>query len=359
MSKNSINHSTPLVTRFICLLLAGSMGFTGCVTGRSQYAWHDLGWQQYPGMAKGSQILESWGKEPEGPDVIDPLIAPGFLVNLHCLTDSKLNGDYRVSFDGDLQLPYDITVNTTGLSVSQLQHKLEDLYRPYFKTASEIEVRVKERHYWVDVRGLVDKPGRFLVEPEASLDLVIGLAGGTSKDSPPLYVRIQKGQKVFIVDLNQYYQRGEDHPQILGWIGGEVLFFQREIAAASGEKTPSSQYRLPIYMLGEVRKPGEYTVPPGSDFVDTLVQAGGFTEKADLDDIEIVRRAGGVKRVYDFSWSEFQRAPSPLQGDVILVHADNTTKFERHTLLVATIISALAAVVTSTVLVLAYNKGRF
>jgi protein involved in polysaccharide export with SLBB domain len=164
---------------------------------------------------------------------------------------------------------------------------------------------------------------------------------------------------VFVFDLNQYYSHGEDHPQILGWIGGEVVFFQKQIAGTLGERSSSAPYRLPIYMLGVVRKPGEYTLNPGSDFLDSLVLAGGFTERADLDNIEIIRRTAGRKRTYDFSWSELQSAPTPIQGDVIFVHADTTPKFERRTLLLATVISALASVVTSTVLVLAYNKGRF
>lgn len=339
--------------KLLCILLAG---LTGCSTTGSQYGWRDLAKQPSGGVQKASQNLESWGAKPAGPDVTDPELAPGYLLTLHSLTDSKMNGDFRVGFEGDLQLPYDQTLNVTGLTLSQVKRKLADLYRPYFKTPTDIEVRIKERRYWVDVRGLVEKPGRYLVDAESSLDYVIGMAGGPSKAEPPLYVRIQKGTKVFVFDLTQYYSHGEDHPQILGWLGGEVLFFQKEMAGSVGERTGS--YRLPIYMLGEVRKPGGYTLTPGSDFVDSLVQAGGFTDRADLDDIEIIRKSDGVKRVYDFSWQDFQHAPAPIQGDVVFIHANNETRTERHTLLFVSIISMLASVVTATVFVLAYNRGR-
>ena len=117
-------------------------------------------------------------------------------------------------------------------------------------------------------------------------------------------------------------------------------------------------YRLPVYMLGEVRKPGEYALNPGADFVDNLVQAGGFTGVADLDKIEVVRRIGGRKRVYEFSWNEFQRAPAPQQGDIVLVHADKTTKVERKIGLFATVVGVLTSITTATFLVLAYNRGR-
>jgi protein involved in polysaccharide export with SLBB domain len=304
-----------------------------------------------------SQYLDHWGSvSPQ--NTADPVMAPGLLLTLHSLSDAKLNGDYRVNFDGMLLLPYDVTVNTNGDTLSDLKRKLIDRYRPYFKTAADLDVHVKERRFWVDVRGLVEKPGRYLVEPEASLDYVIGQAGGFIKDERPLYVRIQKDSKVFVFDLAEYYSQGEDQPQIQGWIGGEILFFQKEATGATGARSPSSPYRHPVYMLGEVRKPGGYTLNSGGDFLDSLVQAGGFTDRADLDEIELIRRVEGVKRSYDFSWKDLQKAPKPIEGDVIMVHADTTTHFERHVTLFAVILGALASVITSTVIILAYNKGR-
>ncbi len=276
-------------------------GLTGCGPMNSKYTWHDVSAQKPANTYKSSQALESWGADAEGVNVIDPLIAPGFLLNLRSLADAKLNGDFRVDFDEQLQVPYYKTIDTTGLTLSSdLKRKLADVYA-YFKTPSDIELKVKERRFWIDVRGLVEKPGRYLVEPGASLDQLLGMAGGASKETPPLYVRIQKGQKTFVFDLNHYYSQSEDKPKIEGWYGGEIVFFQKEIGGLTGDRTSASPYRLPVYILGEVRKPGEYTLNPGSDFLDSLVLAGGFTEKADLDNIEIIRRTAGRKRIYNFS----------------------------------------------------------
>ena len=230
--------------------------------------------------------------------------------------------------------------------MSQLRKKLVELYHPYFKTSSGIDLLVRERKYWIDVRGLVLKPGRFLVDPNASLDQVILTAGGINRETPPQFIRIQKGQKSFSLDLNRYYSRGESHPQILGWLGGEVLFFQKEIGDPTDDKARSTPYRLPVYLLGEVRKPGEYLPKNGADFVDFLVQANGFTERADLDRIEVIRRSGGRTRDMRFSWDEFQRAPTPLQGDVLIVHADQHG-FERGmaiATLILTVLTSLAVV---------------
>ena len=329
--------------RFLCLLMAS---LTACAAPRAQYVWHDLGTQRGGESSKGSQDPANWGVEPEPATTADPQIAAGFLLTLHFLEDRTLNGDFRVDFDGNLTLPYNITVNTTGLTLTQLRKKLIELYHPYFKTSSGIDLLVRERKYWVDVRGLVLKPGRFLVDSNESLDQVILTAGGMNRETPPEFIRIQKGQKSFSLDLNRYYSRGESHPQILGWMGGEILFFQKEIADATDDKTRSTPYRLPVYVLGEVRKPGEYLPKNGADFVDFLVQSNGFTDRADLDRIEVIRRTGGRTRDMQFSWDEFQRAPTPLQGDVLIVHADTRTFEKRFQIatLILTILTSLAVV---------------
>lgn len=340
MAKTKSNHSTPLRVRLGCLLMAG---LTACSTARPQYVWKDLGTQGRRDAAQISPTLQSWGSDAEGPNAPDPMIAPGFLLTMNSLSDKKLNGDFRVSFDGSLQLPYDINVNTTGVSLAQLKKKLTTLYHPYFKIPPDIDLHIKERRYWVDVRGLVNKPGRYLVEPNSSLDQVIALAGGTDKDNPPQFVRIQKGQKLFSLDMNQYYGVGEEQPQILGWLGGELVFLQKEYVGSFGDRSSSSPYRLPIYMLGEVRKPGGYPLKPGSDFVDSLIEADGFTEQANLERIELIRRTNGRKLVYEFSWDQFQRAPPLVQGDVVLVHAVRQSKSEIKVQIAAIIVSILTS----------------
>jgi protein involved in polysaccharide export with SLBB domain len=233
-----------------------------------------------------------------------------------------------------------------------------DQLRPYFKVPSDVDVTLKERHYWLDVRGLVQKPARFLVEPGTSLDEVIGLAGGFSKETPPAYVRFQKGNKVLVINLNQYYSQAFDHPQLLGWVGGEVIFFQKDISVLTVEHPSSALYRPPVHVLGEVKKPGDYPLESGSDLVDTIVEAGGFTDRADLDNIEMIRKTLTGKRTRRLSWDNLSGAPALQQGDIVIVHADIVTRSERRITMWATVISVLATIVTAWVLVAAYNKGR-
>src|SRR5207249_11115166 len=99
----------------------------------------------------------------------------------------------------------------------------------------------------------------------------------------------------------------------------------------------------PVYVLGEVRKPGAYAAQPGADLVNFVSQSNGFTEAADLDRIEIIRATGSGKRVYDISWDQLRDAPAPLPGDVVMIHANKQSKSERRFQLWAVMASLLAS----------------
>jgi len=333
-------------------------GLTACGTTRTSYVRRDAAAAEMAGYAEPYLVVETWGGKDQNPKALDPELAPGWLLTLHSLTDSKLDGDFRIDFNGNLALPYNIKINTVGLTLSQLHKKLLEQLLSYFKNPSDVEFAVKERRYWVDVRGLVEKPARYLVDHETSLDEVIGLAGGLSKETPPQYVQIHKNHKVLVLNLNQYYSQIFEHPKILGWIGGEEVFFQKDIVAGTGGRAAASLYQLPVHILGEVKKPGDYSLTPGYDLVDTLVQAGGFTDRADLDKIEMIRNFPTGKRADMLSWDNLRNAPALQQGDILMVHADTVTSSERRVTLWATLLTAAASIVTTTIFVLAYNKGR-
>jgi polysaccharide export outer membrane protein len=50
----------------------------------------------------------------------------------------------------------------------------------------------------------------------------------------------------------------------------------------------------PIFVLGEVSKPGQYPYQPGMTMVTAAAVAGGFTYRAVLDYASVVRTQDGV-----------------------------------------------------------------
>src|ERR1019366_9409727 len=112
----------------------------------------------------------------------------------------------------------------------------------------------------------------------------------------------------------------------------------KDIGGGSAEH-PSTIYPVPVHILGEVRRPGDYPLSSGSDFVDTIVQAGGFTDRADVEQIEVIRKTPAGKRTRVLSWDHMELAPAPAQGDIVIVRADSVPRSERRLTLFATLIA--------------------
>ena len=70
----------------------------------------------------------------------------------------------------------------------------------------------------------------------------------------------------------------------------------------------------PFYILGEVEKPGSYQYVNGLTVVEAVSIAGGYTYRADKDDVKIVRKTEPEKEVMDV-----QENTRVLPGDTIRV----------------------------------------
>ena len=258
---------------------------------------------------------------------IDPLaVQPGFLVEMSQLEDKKLNGNFRIDFDGNLKLPYNVTIKTTNLKPDALSEKIVSSYRPYLKTVESLKISVQQKRIEVEIKGLVNKPGRVLVSNGASLDEILAAAGGLLQGSQAEFAQFQSSRaKPVLVDLNKYYDTGD--ASIVPVVhGGDSVFFQRRLAVNGA---PVEGANAKIRIIGEVKAPGQFAVRRDSDFVQYLTDAGGPTTAADLTKIEIIRVINGQRKSAVYEWEEARRLVSLRDNDVILIHAIKQTPTER------------------------------
>lgn len=71
----------------------------------------------------------------------------------------------------------------------------------------------------------------------------------------------------------------------------------------------------PFYIIGEVNNPGSYPYRAGLTVINAVALAGGFTYRADEDDIEITRGAGAGSKP-----TPVEREEVVLPGDVVRVN---------------------------------------
>ncbi|MEM9403039.1 MAG: polysaccharide biosynthesis/export family protein [Pseudomonadota bacterium] len=80
-----------------------------------------------------------------------------------------------------------------------------------------------------------------------------------------------------------------------------------------------------VYAIGQVNKPGVFTMNPTVDVMQLLAMAGGTTAFASVNDIVILRRVGGELRSIPFRYADVARGRDLDQnillrsGDVVVV----------------------------------------
>lgn len=80
-----------------------------------------------------------------------------------------------------------------------------------------------------------------------------------------------------------------------------------------------------IFVVGEVKEPGQFTLGRYVDVVQALTLAGSLTPYANSDNIKILRRVAGQEKVFKFDYGDIQRGKNLSQniilqsGDVVVV----------------------------------------
>lgn len=257
------------------------------------------------------------------------IIAPGFVLKIEHRADSSITGKYTVDFDGKVKLPYKKDILIAGQTPDQAAQSIRSAYRSFFKTNNTVKVDIEEKKYLVEIRGLVQNPGRYTVRLDSSIEELAAQAGGfqsepgegkeTSKVKPE-YLRIERrdfesGRKQDRwFHLQSYFYRFDSDPELL-WRGGERLFF---LLVADPNANVKRRWQT-IQILGSVHSPGEFPVQSNSDLYNYIGSAGGPTGEADLKSVTVIRRSEGNTRTYDLTRNRGAVALKP--GDIVLVKA--------------------------------------
>lgn len=269
-------------------------------------------------------------------------IAPGFEIQIAEAVDPKINGTFRVSPEGELLLPYDRKVKGAGLTTTQLENEIRDSYRELLRDLS-MKISIKSRDVYVDVRGLVKKPGWYVVKSESSLDELIansdGLITSSDKNTPQAeYVRIEQLGISNVLKLRDYFSGRRD--LVPSWQGGENVFFQSE---QGDSKTVGRNY---VQILGEVRSPAEYPYQDNADAMYYVVKAGGPTATADMENLNLIQTTPTGRQMVVFSFEDSAKVTDIKPGDTLIVRADVPTTTEKKSRIVSAFASVLQVFAT-------------
>jgi protein involved in polysaccharide export with SLBB domain len=260
-------------------------------------------------------------------------LAPGFEMKLVCPDDASISGNYTIDMDGSVKLPFNIRLEAAGKTLDAFTLAVNRAYAA-FLTRPQITASIVKRQYYVDVQGLVIKPGQYILPATSRLDAAIGAAGGLEKGPTGVpsaqYVRISQLGVEHTFRLQDYFSGNTAIAP--SWQGGDIVFFQSE--KPQGENSVGSE-RPYVQILGQVRTPGEYPVLADGDLLTYLTKAGGPTDRADLANISLLRGNGTRREVQTLSLNDPKSLPQIQAGDTVIVLADNPSRVEKQSRIVS------------------------
>ena len=153
----------------------------------------------------------------------------------------------------------------------------------------ETDLRFANR---VNIEGAVWRPGDYsLQEKMTTLDELITAAGGLKEEA-----YLQRGYIVRYDSVRNKAQLSFSLQNVI--LGGEKVLLQPDDSVRIFFKDSLTQKRI-ITVGGEVNKPGEFEYRYGVTLGDAVLMAGGLTDAATLERVEVARRIVGERENVD------------------------------------------------------------
>lgn len=208
-----------------------------------------------------------------------------------------LSGKYIVAADGTLTFPLIGALRVEGLTPQQAEGELRSRLKDGFFTDPQLSVSIEDyRSQRIFVIGQVRQPGSYPLSGDMTLLEALSRAGSTTADasSEALIVRVADGTKrpsqpvlpeqaasseVIRVNVTQLQSGALTSTVILH--DGDTVFVPRAEM---------------VFVAGQVRTPGGYTLAAVNTVLQALTLAGGPTDQAATNRIRIIRIVNGKRQ---------------------------------------------------------------
>ena len=237
----------------------------------------------------------------------DYLVGEGDVLKIMVYDHDDLTTTVRVGGDGMITFPLLNRVKVAGLSISEISGEISDLLADGYIINPHVNVFIEEfRSRKAVILGQISSPGLYELHGRTTFLELISKAGGLTKDAGDKATIKRKtgllpanSEDVITIDLNGLVEKG-DMSQNVGIMDGDSIY-----VAKAGL----------FYVTGEVRKPDEYKFKEDTTIIKAITIAGGFTDKAAKNSVNIIRKINDQKSVI-----ENAKMDEPvLEDDVIVV----------------------------------------
>ena len=230
----------------------------------------------------------------------------------------EYSGEFYVLGDGSINLPVVGSIPLQGLTVQKASSVLTSYFSRYVKRPIVTISVLAPRPVQFAIAGEVTRAGSYTIpftlenRKFPSISQAIQLAGGTTQTANLRQVQVRRAATGRIINVNLFdvLQRGNTAQDITLRDGDTIYIARSESVSASdrlrlsGSNLANQDATVKVAILGEVGKPGTYTLrgEPGTatsatsparvtppTLTEAIKIAGGSTASADLSKIRVRR----------------------------------------------------------------------
>lgn len=246
---------------------------------RRRIAWQAFAQGEYVGMAREAHVpeyrlrvgdlLECVYRLTRDQSPVPYKLNVGDEVRVESFADPNLDNDLVIQPDGSISLRLLGQVTAAGKTVAQLREYIEELYSKYYRDPAITVIPKKVNTKLEDIRATVDSRQ--------------GLGGGQFRQA-----RVTPEGTIALPAIGSVPVQGLTLEEVKREVD---LRYAMEVQGL--EVTPVLVERAPryVFVLGEVKNPGRYTLEGPTTVSMAISMAGGWNIGANLRQVVVFRRA--------------------------------------------------------------------
>lgn len=207
----------------------------------------------------------------------------GDIVSIKTEYKSIADGQYTVNIEGNLNIEKIGLISVTNKTVYQVEAEINQKISDFFKN-EKVVVNYEKINSNVIILGDIEKPGIVSISKSLKLVEALSYAGKIRyneylTEKPNIYCRIIRSNgKSIIVNISKMIEEGNGLYNIELKRNDCVYIF------TSAQKEKSN-----VYVLGEVKNPGEYSFNEKLNIVQAIAKAGGINQDGNYSGVYLLR----------------------------------------------------------------------
>ncbi len=263
-----------------------------------------------------AKVFKQQVAAPQGTFADSYTLGPGDRLRVDIFNVPEYSGEFNVLADGTVNLPVIGAIRVQGATLQRTSSVLTGYFSRYVKRPIVTISLIAPRPVQFAIAGEVTRAGSYTIAftPEnrkfPSITQAIQLAGGTTQTANLRQVKVRRAAtgRIITVNMLDVLQRGNTS-QDISLRDGDTVFISRsenisaaDLSRVSGSNLANQDTNIKVAVIGEVGKPGTYTLKGDSNpaaggvgrvtpptLTEAIKIAGGSTPSADLSRIKVRR----------------------------------------------------------------------